>query len=82
LKDQSKLGDKVHSNVMKMAKEAGLDVKKLESDMKGPVVARELAQVRELAERFQIGGTPFLIIGDSAFPGAIPYDQIMGALNK
>lgn len=82
LKDQSKIGDKVHANVMKLAKDAGLDVKKLEADMNGPVVARELGQVRELAQRFQINGTPYLIIGDQAFPGAIPYDQIMGALNK
>jgi len=82
LKDQSKIGEKVHANVMKMAKDAGLDVKKLEADMNGPVVARELGQVRELAQRFQINGTPYLIIGDQAFPGAIPYDQIMGALNK
>ena len=64
-----------------MAEKAGLDVKKLEADMNGPVVAREMAQVRELAERFQIGGTPFLIIGDQAYPGAIPYEQIIKALN-
>lgn len=81
LKDQSKAADKIHKNVMKVAKEVGLDVARLEADMNGAVVARELAQVRELAEHFQIGGTPFLIIGDQAFPGAIPYDQIMKSLN-
>ncbi|MDR2413173.1 MAG: DsbA family protein [Rickettsiales bacterium] len=81
VKDQSKAAEKIHKNVMKVAKEAGLDVKQLETDMNGPVVARELAQVRELANHFQIGGTPFLIIGDQAFPGAIPYDQIIKALD-
>ena len=65
---------------MKIAIEVGLDVTKLEADMNGPAVAREMAQVRDLADRFQIGGTPFLIIGDQAYPGAIPYDQIIQAL--
>ncbi len=81
MKDQSGLGAKVHNNVMKLAKEAGLDTEKLESDMKGAVVSKEMAQVRDLAQRFQISGTPFLIIGDKAFPGAIPYAQIMDALD-
>ncbi|MDR0741146.1 MAG: DsbA family protein [Rickettsiales bacterium] len=80
IKDQNKAGEIIKKNVLKLAEKAGLDVKKLEADMNGPVVAREMAQVRELAERFQIGGTPFLIIGDQAFPGAIPYDQIINAL--
>ena len=80
MKDQSKLADKVHANVMKLAKEAGLDVAQLEKDMKGEVVARELENVRDLAQRFEISGTPYLIIGEQAFPGAIPYNQIIDAL--
>ncbi|MDL2295213.1 DsbA family protein [Lachnospiraceae bacterium OttesenSCG-928-E19] len=80
IKDQSKAGEVIKKNVLKIAKEVGLDVTKLEADMNGPAVAREMAQVRDLADRFQIGGTPFLIIGDQAYPGAIPYDQIINAL--
>lgn len=80
LKDQSKIGEKVQKNVLKFAKEVGLDVKKLEEDMNGEAVIRELSNVRELVSRFQISGTPYLIIGDKAFPGAIPYGQIVDAL--
>ena len=80
LKDQSKVAEKVEANIMKMAKEAGLDTDKLKKDMKNEIVSRELANVRELAQRFEINGTPFLVIGDEAFPGAIPYNQIMDAL--
>lgn len=47
LKDQSKIGEKVHANVMKMAKEAGLNTDQLTKDMEGEVVARELKNVRE-----------------------------------
>ena len=82
LQDQSKVGEKIEANIMKMAKEAGLDTDKLKKDMSNEVVSRELSNVRELAQRFEINGTPFLVIGEQAFPGAIPYDQIMNALDK
>jgi len=82
LKDQSKVAEKVEANIMKMAKEAGLDADKLKADMNNEVVSRELSNVRELAQRFEINGTPFLVIGEQAFPGAIPYDQIVNALDK
>ena len=82
LKDQSTLADKVEENVMKFAKEAGLDTEQLKKDMDGEVVARELRNVRDLAQRFEISGTPFLIIGEKAFPGAIPADQIESALDE
>ena len=82
LKDRSKLGDKIKKNVMKLAGEAGLDTAQLEKDMNGEVVARELKNVRDLAQRFEISGTPYLVIGEEAFPGAIPYDQIIKALDK
>lgn len=81
LQDQSKIGEKVEKNVMKMAKEAGLDTEQLKKDMNGEVVAREMENVRDLAQRFEISGTPFLIIGEQAFPGAIPYEQINNALD-
>ncbi len=82
MKDRSKLGEKIKKKVMKLAAEVGLDTTQLEKDMTGPVVAREFKNVRELAQRFDINGTPYLIIGEQAFPGAIPYEQIIQALDK
>lgn len=76
-KDLNKI---ITKNMQKYAKEVGLDVAKVEKDLNGPEVAQELAQVRELAQQFQITGTPYLIINDQVFPGAIPYAQIMNAL--
>jgi len=70
----------VMKNVMALAAKAGLDVAKLEVDMHGDIVNNELAHVGELAQRFGIQGTPFLIIGDQAFPGALPAAQIQQAL--
>ena len=80
LKDQEKLPAKIQANVMKLAQEVGLDTKQLETDMEGDTVKAELQNVRELAQRFEINGTPYLIINDKAFPGAIPYAQIVDAL--
>ncbi len=82
LKDQDKIAEKVEANVMKMAAEAGLDTEQLKKDMNSDVVARELRNVRDLAQRFEISGTPFLIIGEQAFPGAIPAAQIESALDE
>ncbi len=78
--DQSTVAEVIEANVLELAKEVGLDIEKLKADMNGPVVAREMAQVRDLANRFNITGTPYLIINDQAFPGAVPYDTIIGAL--
>ena len=80
--DQEKLAAEIEKNIMKFAEEAGLDTKQLKQDMNGEVVARELANVRDLAQVFEISGTPFLIINEEAFPGAIPASQIKAALDK
>ena len=80
--DQAKVAAEIEKNIMKYAEEAGLDTKQLKTDMNGEVVARELANVRELAQIFEISGTPFLIINEQAFPGAIPANQIKAALDK
>ncbi len=81
MKDPAKAGEKIEKNVLKMAGEVGLDVEKLKADMGGEVVARELRNVRDLARKFEIQGTPFLIIEGQAFPGALPYDAIIEALD-
>ena len=78
--DQGKVAEKIQEKLMEFAAEAGLDTAKLAEDMNSEVVSRELSNVSELATRFNITGTPFLIINDQAFPGAIPASQILGAL--
>lgn len=82
IQDQEKLAAAIEKNLMKFAKEAGLDTDQLKKDMTSEVVEIELANVRDLANRFEITGTPFLIVGEEAFPGAIPADQINAALDK
>lgn len=68
------------ANLMAGAKSAGLDTDKLAKDMKSGTVSDELSQVATLAQQFNIQGTPFLIVGETAFPGAVPASQIKAAL--
>ena len=82
IQDQAKLAEAIEKNLMKFAEEAGLDTAKLKEDMVSEYVEAELANVRDLANQFEITGTPFLIIGEEAFPGAIPAARINEALDK
>jgi protein-disulfide isomerase len=72
---------KTIANLMEYAKKIGLDPVKLEADMAtAREVSEEMTQVQELAQKFGINGTPFLIVGDTAFPGMVPYEAIVNAL--
>ncbi|MCL1902494.1 MAG: thioredoxin domain-containing protein [Alphaproteobacteria bacterium] len=79
-KSQEELAKIINKEIMARAAKVGLNVEQLQKDMNSATVQQELAQVRELAQKFNIQGTPFLIINDKAFPGAIPYEQIVNAL--
>jgi len=70
----------IHKGVLDAARKVGLDTLQLEADMNGEAVRAEMANVRDLAGKLQIQGTPFLIIENKAFPGALSYDQIIQAL--
>ena len=59
--DHSWMEGKVLKNIIDLAKNAGLDVIKLQADMESKVVNKELAHVQELVQKFGIGGTPFIV---------------------
>lgn len=65
---KGKLTDKV---IMDTAKDVGLDVDKLQADMKAPQIAKTLERNIDLATVLQINGTPAIIIGKTLVPGAI-----------
>lgn len=79
-KSQDVLEKAILKNVLENAKKANCDIARIEKDMQSEVVSGELAQVGEIAQKFGINGTPFLIVGDQSFPGAIPAAQIQEAL--
>jgi protein-disulfide isomerase len=57
--------------VIQIAKDAGLDVARLQKDMADPAIAAVLNKNHDLAQDLDIQGTPALIIGETLVPGAI-----------
>jgi len=58
-------------NVLEIAEEVGLDVEKLEQEMKAPYITKEIDEVLRTASAIGINGTPAYIIGDSVISGAV-----------
>jgi protein-disulfide isomerase len=63
---------------LRVAKELGLDVEKLEKDMDDPSVKQALEESKDLAQKLGLQGTPLYLIGDRVVPGAPDdlYDQL------
>ena len=79
LSHKGQLSDAV---VMDVASKAGLDMKKLENDMKDPAITEVIVKNHNLADELGIDGTPSLIIGDAFVPGAISKDKLVEHISK
>ena len=77
-----KIAKAFKSHVLKLAKKAGLDTAKLEKDMESDVVMNELKTTREAGQELGIEGTPFFIVGEQVFPGAMSLGQFEDAVKK
>lgn len=62
--------------IFQVAKEVGLDIKKLKVDMKRPEILKKLKNTRELGQQLLIRGTPALVINDTVFPGALSLKKL------
>lgn len=68
-----------------MAKNVGIDLKKLRKDMDKPIMDEVLARNREFAGNLGIEGTPSFVVGDLVVPGLIPMEsmkQLVEAVRK
>ena len=71
---QKLLGGRSHADgarALAVAKDIGLDIDRLQKDMKGPEVEKTLQQDFKLAEALGLNGTPSYVIGDNVIVGAI-----------
>ncbi|MEE8189431.1 MAG: DsbA family protein [Kiloniellales bacterium] len=66
-----KPGDMSAPHIRQTARDVGLDVKRLEDDMKSPDIERMIQINRQLATALSIQGTPAFVIGNALVPGAI-----------
>lgn len=79
---REKIEKAFEKRTMNLAKKAGLDVAKLKKDMEDPTVMEELRNTREAGTEFGIEGTPFFIIGEQVFPGALSLGDFEKAVKK
>lgn len=59
-----------------IAKDAGLDVDKLKKDMTSDTVKKKVTADRDLGMALGARGTPFFVIGTTAYPGAMEAEQM------
>jgi protein-disulfide isomerase len=64
-----------------VAKEMGLDMAQLETDMGSKDVEDGLREILAMAEDLQINGTPTFVVGDTVVVGAVGYDELKSKLD-
>ncbi len=66
------------ASTLAIAEKTGLDMTRLKVDMASAATEKEIADVRALAEKLGIQGTPHFFVGDKVIPGAPEdlYDQL------
>lgn len=69
-------------SVLGIARGVGLDIDRLRADMQEPLVQAMIKEVRLVAERLAITGTPAIIIGDELYPGYADVVTMKGMVLK
>jgi protein-disulfide isomerase len=77
-----KSNDLSKENIIKLAKDASLDVTKLEADMNSETVNKEINANKLLAEKIGIRGTPAFIVINKAASGNAKTFFLPGAVSK
>jgi len=67
----SSRGQVDRARALAVAKETGLDMARLESDLKSDEVRESLEEVMRMAEGLGINGTPTYVVGETVIPGAV-----------
>jgi protein-disulfide isomerase len=78
------LGGRGHADgarALAIAKEIGLDMARIEKDMKSPEVEETLKQDFKLAEALGLNGTPSYVIGENVIVGAIGLQGLQEKIN-
>ncbi len=68
------------TSILKVAEETGLNIEKLQADMKNPKIKDDLQRNITIARSLNITGTPAFLINDTKIPGAISEAQLKQAI--
>ncbi len=64
------------NSVLFTARKLGLDMEKLQKDMKAPEIEAHIVLSSELTQALGFNGTPSFVIGNELIPGAVPLEQL------
>ncbi len=64
------------------ADNVGLDIEKLQADMRDPLLHQYLEDIRSLAEALNVTGTPSFIIGDTKLSGGVKASDLRSELDR
>jgi len=64
------------SKLEKIAKNIGLDIKKLKQDAESDEVKKQIEETHAIASDLNIGGTPAFLVGEEIIPGGLSLDDI------
>jgi protein-disulfide isomerase len=67
-------------SMLAFAESAGMSKSQLEKDMNDQATNTELAEVRDLAQKLGINGTPAFVIGNKLIPGAVELKVLQEAV--
>jgi protein-disulfide isomerase len=70
------------ADVDEIAKDVGLDLKRLKADMKSPKILQILQRNHQLAQALAISGTPAFVIDTTLVPGYLPKDGLMATIRE
>ena len=68
--------------LLNIAKKIGLNIDKLNEDLKSDDIKFIIQKNKELAQRLNINGTPSFVIGEKVYPGALNEDQFVKLIKE
>lgn len=74
-------GEVTRDRALAVAKESGLDMARIERDLKSPEINATLEESAELSEKLAISGTPTYVIANEVVPGAVGYAALKGKID-
>ncbi|MTH78775.1 DsbA family protein [Paracoccus aestuariivivens] len=69
-------GEAEKASVLRVARDVGLDVARLERDMQAPEITAQIEKSLTLADQIGLAGTPSFVAGDRAVFGALPIEDL------
>lgn len=69
-------GSAEKNSVLELAEEIGLDVEKLQQEMKSDYISEEITKAQQTATAIGVNGTPAFVLGDRVIGGAVGIEEL------